>query len=87
MNVFQMQKWKNLEIFFNMNNEEVLLQRKNKFLSIGRNKGFSSTSKISDNLTMSPSFVDKITNKFRDNKNYFLILIVAIILISIIIFL
>ncbi len=78
---------KNLEIFFNMNNEEVLLQRKNKFLSIGRNKGFSSTSKISDNLTMSPSFVDKITNKFRDNKNYFLILIVAIILFSIIIFL
>ena len=78
---------KNLEIFFNMNNEEVLLQRKNKFLSIGRNKGFSSTSKISDNLTMSPSFVDKITNKFRDNKNYFLILIVAIILISVIIFL
>jgi len=78
---------KNLEIFFNMNNEEVLLQRKNKFLSVGRNKGFSSTSKISDNLTMSPSFVDKITNKFRDNKNYFLILIVAIILISIIIFL
>jgi acetyl-CoA carboxylase carboxyl transferase subunit alpha len=78
---------KNLEIFFNMNNEEVLLQRKNKFLSIGRNKGFSSTSKISDNLTMSPSFVDKITNKFRNNKNYFLILIVAIILISIIIFL
>jgi hypothetical protein len=70
-----------------MNNEEVLLQRKNKFLSIGRNEGFSSTSKISDNLTMSPSFVDKITNKFRDNKNYFLILIVAIILISIIIFL
>ena len=78
---------KNLEIFFNMNNEEVLLQRKNKFLSVGRNKGFSSTSKISDNLTMSPSFVDKITNKFRDNKNYFLILIVAIILISVIIFL
>ena len=77
---------KNLEIFFNMNNEEVLLQRKNKFLSIGRNKGFSSTSKISDNLTMSPSFVDKITNKYRGNKNYFLMLIVAIILISIILF-
>ena len=70
-----------------MNNEEVLLQRKNKFLSIGRNEGFSSTSKISDNLTMSPSFVDKVTNKFRDNKNYFLILIVSIILISIILFL
>ena len=78
---------KNLEIFFNMNNEEVLLQRKNKFLSIGRSKGFSTTSKVSDNLTMSSSFVDKITNKFRDNKNYFLILIVSIILISIILFL
>ncbi|MDC0142848.1 acetyl-CoA carboxylase carboxyltransferase subunit alpha [Candidatus Pelagibacter sp.] len=78
---------KNLEIFFNMNNEEVLLQRKNKFLSIGRNEGFSSTSKISDNLTMNPSFVDKITNKFKDNKNYFLILIVSIVLISIILFL
>ena len=78
---------KNLEIFFNMNNEEVFLQRKNKFLSIGRNKGFSSTSKISDNLTMSPSFVDKITNKYRSNKNYFLILIAAIILITIILFL
>ena len=78
---------KNLEIFSNMNSEEVLLQRKNKFLSIGRNEGFSSTSKISDNLTMSPSFVDKITNKFKDNKNYFLIFIVSIILISIILFL
>ena len=78
---------KNLEIFTNMNNEEVLLQRKNKFLSIGRNKGFSSTTKISDNLTMNPSFVDKITNKYRGNKNYFLILVVAIILISIILFL
>jgi len=78
---------KNLEIFANMSNEEVLLQRKNKFLSIGRNKGFSSTSKISDNLTMNLSFVDKITNKYRGNKNYFLMFIVAIILISIILFL
>ena len=30
--------------------EEVLLQRKNKFLSIGRNQGFITSSKISDNL-------------------------------------
>ena len=36
---------KNLDFFLNMDEEEILTQRKNKFLSIGRNKGFISNSK------------------------------------------
>ena len=50
---------KNLDFFSNMDKEEVLLQRKNKFLSIGRNQGFKTTSKISDNLSMQNNIVEK----------------------------
>ena len=75
---------KNLEIFSNMNNDEILSQRKNKFLSIGRNKGFTSTSEISDNLTMKISLIDKIKSLYNNKKNYFLILALLIFIVSII---
>ena len=65
---------KNLGMFSNLNNDEILLQRKNKFLSIGRNKGFASTTKVSDNLIMETSLINKIMNLYRNKKNYFLIL-------------
>ncbi len=75
---------KNLEIFSNMNNDEILSQRKNKFLSIGRSKGFTSTSEISDNLTMKISLIDKIKSLYNNKKNYFLILALLIFIVSII---
>ena len=66
---------KNLETFENMNKDEILMQRKDKFLSIGRSKGFTSYSVFSDNLSMKVSLFNKIKNKLDNNKKYFLILI------------
>ena len=77
---------KNLEIFSNLNGDEILLQRKNKFLSIGRNKGFSSNQEVMDNLAMKSSIVDKIKNFYSIKKNYILI-ILAILISSFVLFL
>ena len=71
---------KNLDFFISMDGEEIFLQRKNKFLSIGRNKGFASTAKLSDNLSMKTNFVDKYMNWFSSYKKYILISLVVIIL-------
>ena len=68
-----------------MYKEEVLLQRKNKFLSIGRNQGFTTSSKISDNLSMKINIIDKFINKFIYNKKY-LIYFVFLLLLIIILF-
>ena len=61
----------NLEFFANMDKEQILLQRKNKFLSMGRNRGFASNSNLSDNLSMKTNAIDKFINKFLNNKIYF----------------
>ena len=45
-----------------MDKEEILQQRKNKFLSIGRNQGFSASSNLSDNLSMKTNIIDKFVN-------------------------
>jgi len=74
---------KNLDFFINMNKEEILLQRKNKFLSIGRNKGFTTSSNISDNLLMKTSVIDKFINKFSFYKNYFIYFLIFAVLIII----
>ncbi len=74
----------NLEIFQNLSSDEILLQRKNKFLSIGRSKGFSSSKQISDNLAMKSSFVDKMKIFYINKKNYFIISLILIFLVSII---
>ena len=71
---------KNLDFFISMDGEDILSQRKNKFLSIGRNKGFTSTSKISDNLSMKTNFIDKYINWFLSYKKYILIFLIGIIL-------
>ena len=71
---------KNLDFFISMDGEEIFLQRKNKFLSIGRNKGFASTAKLSNNLSMKTNFVDKYINWFSSYKKYILISLVVIIL-------
>ena len=73
----------NLESFLNMDKDEILLQRKNKFLSIGRGRGFVSKTNLPDNLSMKTRFIDKLTNNFLKYKNYFLIsLIITIFIIT-----
>tara|TARA_B100001540_G_C15209765_1_gene374606 strand:- start:165 stop:518 length:354 start_codon:yes stop_codon:yes gene_type:complete len=64
---------KNLDFFANMDSEDILLQRKNKFLSIGRGGGFSATKKLSKDLSFKESFIDKFSNKYYKYKNYILI--------------
>ena len=59
---------RNLDFFANMDSNEIFLQRKNKFLSIGRNKGFISKANVSENLAMNYSFLEKIKNKILKNK-------------------
>ena len=75
---------KNLDFFSHMDKEEILLHRKNKFLSIGRNRGFAPNSKLSDNLIMKSNIIDKFINKFFYFKKYFIYFIFLLILISII---
>ena len=70
----------NLESFVNMSGDEILMQRKNKFLSIGRSKGFTSYSATPENLSMKTSMLDNIKNKILKNRKYLLILFVIIIL-------
>ena len=71
----------NLESFINMDRDEILLQRKNKFLSIGRGRGFVSKSNLKDKLSMKSGFIDKIISNFLKYKNYFLISAIIVILI------
>ena len=70
----------NLESFVNMSGDEILMQRKNKFLSIGRSKGFTSYSVTPENLSMKTSMLDNIKSKMLKNRKYLLILFVIIIL-------
>ncbi len=66
----------NLGSFINMDKDEILLQRKNKFLSIGRGQGFIRKANLVDNLSMKTGFIDKIINNFLKYKKYFLISII-----------
>ena len=51
-----------------MNREEIFSHRKNKFLSIGRKKGFVSKIGAEDNLTMKENFSHKIFYNFKKFK-------------------
>ena len=66
-----------------MDKEEILLQRKNKFLSIGRNQGFTPSAKLSDNLLMKTNIIDKFINKFSYFKKYLIYFLFLVILITI----
>ena len=70
-----------------MEAEEIINQRKDKFLSIGRSKGFTSQSEISKNLSMQENLIEKFKLKFKNNiyAIYSFILILIIIIISLII--
>ena len=74
---------KNLDFFTEMNREDILLQRKNKFLSIGRSKGFISTNEISDKLSMKTSYLNKFIRNFSKYRVHaFICLIILILTIS-----
>ena len=79
---------KNLEFFLSMEKEEILNHRKNKFLSIGRNKGFTTQTGLSENLTMKENKFDQLINKIKSDKKIIYISIGAIlILFSLLLFL
>ena len=71
-----------------MSESDILNHRKNKFLSIGRNKGFTSKSNLSENLIMKENYFDNYLLKFKKNKNLIFIslFLFLIILVGIIIF-
>ena len=73
---------KNLNFFSTMDKNEILNHRKNKFLSIGRNKGFTVQSSLSENLSMKENVIDKFKLKFiKDKKNiYFIILFLVLVI-------
>ena len=69
---------KNLKDFISMSKEDIFNHRKNKFLLIGRSKGFNSESIEIQSLKMTESFIENFKSKVARNKN-----ISAIILLSI----
>ena len=71
---------KNLNFFKNMEKDEILNHRKNKFLSIGRNKGFSSKSEISSNLSMKENLIEKLKSKLIKERK------ISYIVVSILVF-
>jgi acetyl-CoA carboxylase carboxyl transferase subunit alpha len=59
---------KNLDQFFNMSREEVLNQRNNKFLTIGRNKGFVSQLDDINTLSMKKNKINVFIENFFRSK-------------------
>ncbi len=78
---------KHLAFFEGMESEEIKNQRNNKFLSIGRTKGFTSHTSINQNLSMQETFISKLKNQIRKNKEIFLASLGVILLIVLILYL
>ena len=72
----------NLQKFDLMSKEEIFNHRKNKFLSIGRTKGFISQSVDTKTLSMKLNIVDNLKAKIFKNKNELIIIIAALLLIT-----
>ena len=75
---------KNLDYFKELSSEEIMNERKNKFLKIGRNKGFINNSEDLRSLTMKSNYTDKI---FKSKKFLITALVVGLVLLSSILFL
>ncbi len=73
----------NLNYFDNMSESDILNHRKNKFLSIGRNKGFTSKKNTTEDLSLKQNIYEKLKVEFTKNKKTFLFFISAIIIISV----
>ena len=66
---------KNLKEFSELSREDILNHRKQKFLSMGRKKGFAQKIDTSDKMTMQESLFSNLKQKI--NKNKIVIIIVA----------
>jgi len=76
----------NLNEFFNMSGEEVLSHRKNKFLAIGRSKGFVSQSNDLSTLSIKKNKVNVFIEGFLKSKVNLGISFITIIILSYLIF-
>ncbi len=74
----------NLNDFSSMSKDEVLNHRKNKFLSIGRSKGFIGETKTDDSLHFKQNFLDILKIKIIKNKNQLIITSIVLILTALI---
>ncbi len=70
---------KNLEFFYEMSSEEILDQRKNKFLKIGRSKGLINDSETISSLTYKKNNFEKL---FDENKKRLLVVASIILLVA-----
>ena len=64
-----------------MDKEEILTHRKNKFLSIGRNKGFTTQSDDGNDLSMKASIIENINQNFKKNSKIYYGVFAAVLLI------
>ena len=71
---------KNLDEMNLMSRDEIFSHRKNKFLLLGRNKGFSSSLDNQENLTMKETLLDKAKIKFKQFKYQIIIILLFVIL-------
>ena len=74
---------KNLDYFKDLSSEEIMNERKNKFLKIGRNKGFTSSSDDLTNLTVKKNNIFEI---LKSKKATITLGLVALILLSVVFF-
>ena len=72
---------KNLNFFETMDKEQILIHRKNKFLSIGRNKGFTTQSDDGNDLSMKASIIENINQNFKKNSKIYYGVFAAVLLI------
>jgi len=70
----------NLNVFNSMGKDEILNHRKNKFLSIGRSKGFISETETDNSLHMKQNFLDILKIKIIKNKNQLIIATIVLML-------
>ena len=76
----------NLNEFVNMTGDEIFIHRKNKFLTIGRNKGFVSQLDDLSTLSMKKNKINIFVESFFKSKVNLTVLAAAIILLSYLIF-
>ena len=76
----------NLNEFENMSGEEIFSHRKNKFLSIGRTKGFVSQPDNLSVLNMKKNKLNSFIEKFFNSKIFLSIFVAAIVLFSYLVF-
>jgi len=77
----------NLEKLENLTADEIVLHRKNKFLKIGRGKGFSTKLDINNNLAFEKNNFNDLYYKFKNKKNLLFLSLISLIIFSLIYFL